>query len=311
MDSDRELDFWHELGATAAEMGIGLSRHPWDGERIRTSRETIGVIASTWHVQDPFALYRRLNRIGLPACVWVEDPTFRQSLRNEFPKLHFHDQGYGTKAGAAILGHLAALGHRRIVWLSPWQASIWSRNRLGELLDAAREAGGIQVEAFTRPGLSEWDRLGEAWSDSRSWKDFPTRALEDSIEGNADRLHRQAIMELGWNRIRADFAPLAQAALDWGATAWVGANDAVATLSIRWLRERGIGVPEEISVCGFDDTSESLRADLSSFRFDTAPMVRAMVRQILVQEPPPTLTHHRGFVVPRRSTRRVDPERPR
>lgn len=300
MDSDRELEFWRELGTAAAQAGIGLTRQPWTGDPIRLSEETIGVVASTWHIPDPSTLYRRLVRIGLPACVWVEDPTYRNQLNRVHSRIGFHDQGYGENAGALVADHLIALGHRHIAWLSPWQASGWSRNRLDGIARAAREAGA-KLDTFCLEGISEWDRLGPAWSDERFSKIFPGSELERAIGGSAEGLRRSAILELGWNRIRSDFSPLAEAALRSGATAWIGSNDSVALMSRTWLVRQGLRVPGDISLCGFDDTSEALRANLTSFRFATPPMVRAMLQQIL-SETAQGISRHEGLVVSRDST---------
>jgi Cys-tRNA(Pro)/Cys-tRNA(Cys) deacylase len=55
-------------------------------------------------------------------------------------------------------------------------------------------------------------------------------------------------------------------------------------------------------VAGFDDTTSSLRADLTSYRFDSGAMVRSMLRQILSSGIDPALSRHDGMVVARGST---------
>jgi DNA-binding transcriptional regulator YhcF (GntR family) len=303
MDGDRELDFWRELGNATAEAGIRLARAPWDGSRIEVGADVLGVVAATWHLPEPEELYRALERLRKPACVWVEDLGFHPAVAREHRRLRFHDQGYGLDAGAALAKHLLGLGHRKLAWLSPWHSSAWSRKRL-EGVESAAADSGARVESFVLPGRTEWDRLGEAWASDKIWQDFPAPDLERVVEGSSASLRRQAIHELGWNRIRADFEPLVEQAARSGATAWICANDPAALLALDGCRARGLRIPTDVSLCGFDDTAEALRSDLTSYRFATAPMVRAMVRQILSDRPEPGLVRHAGLVVARGSTAR-------
>ena len=301
MDSDRELDFWRELGTEAAQAGLALSRLPWTGSKIPGAGSAVGVVASTWHLADPETLYRALEHLHLPVCVWVEDPSFRGGLPHAYPRLRFHDLGYGATAGRAVARHLLDLGHRRLAYLSPWHKSAWSQNRLRGLREEANR-DGASVEAFCLEGLSEWDRLAPAWSDSRFWATFPETALERSVEGPTEILRTAAIRELGWNRIRRDFETLAEQARSSSATAWIGANDSVALMAKEWLKTREIRVPGTMSIVGFDDTSVALRADLTSYRFDSASMARSMVWQLLASRPSASLSHHGGVMVPRGSS---------
>jgi DNA-binding LacI/PurR family transcriptional regulator/DNA-binding transcriptional regulator YhcF (GntR family) len=303
MDSDRELDFWREVGTEAAQAGLALSRLPWSAGRISLDRSAVGVVASTWHLSEPSVLYRAMERLRLPVCIWVEDPSFRGGLSHAYPRLHFHDLGYGATAGKAVARHLLGLGHRRLAYLSPWHKSAWSKNRLRGLREEAGRAGA-SVETFCLEGLSEWDRLSPAWTDSRLRETFPEALLEKSVEGSAQPLRTAAIRELGWNRIRRDFEGLAQAALASEATAWIGANDAAALMAKDWLTARNVNVPGTVSVVGFDDTSAALRADLTSYRFDSASMARAMLLQILSSGTWAALSHHGGVMVPRGSSSR-------
>jgi DNA-binding LacI/PurR family transcriptional regulator len=160
------------------------------------------------------------------------------------------------------------------------------------------------VAAYCLDGLSEWDRLGPAWTDSRLGDGFPKASLESSTEGSAEPLRKAAIRELGWNRIRRDFEALAEQAAASEATAWIGANDSVALMATAWLKARDIEVPGTLSVAGFDDTSAALRADLTSYRFDSASMSRTMLLQILSSRSGAALSHHGGVMVPRGSSTR-------
>lgn len=302
MDSDRESDFWRELGAQAAMAGVSLVRKPWDGGRIVPGSGAVGVVASTWHQHDPMAVCRALSRLRIPVCLWVEEHILEAPSLDS--RIRFHDLGYSTSIGAAVGRHLLELGHTRIAFLSPWQGSQWSRNRLLGLREAARERGA-RVDAFCLEGESEWDRLIPARTDPVLVKHFPEAALRRILGDSVPRVRDFVTAELGWNRVRQDLVPLMERALDSGATAWVAANDICALYALRWLRERGVAVPGRISVAGFDDFVEALRADLTSYRFSSAGMARAMIHQILTpSRSHPVLTRHEGMVVARATTSR-------
>jgi DNA-binding LacI/PurR family transcriptional regulator len=54
---------------------------------------------------------------------------------------------------------------------------------------------------------------------------------------------------------------------DTSITAFVGSNDYMAVLMHDFLKQKGIEVPGEISVCGFDNADMSMNDDLTSYNF--------------------------------------------
>jgi DNA-binding LacI/PurR family transcriptional regulator/DNA-binding transcriptional regulator YhcF (GntR family) len=301
IDTDRELDFWRDLGSLAAEAGLSLQREPWRPGMAISSKRVVGVVASAWHHHDPLALCRDLERIRLPVCVWIEEHTIQSKFRRS-SRLRFHEQGYSAEIGSHLARHLFDLGHQHLAYISPWHSSQWSRNRLrGIQEEAARRGGKVSVRVLE--GESDWDHLAPAREDAALNAKFPRELLEELVEGDASLLHEGSILELAWNRILRDTIPLLEGALADGATAWIGANDRCALQIHGWLASRGIRVPQDISLAGFDDTAGALRADLTSFRFASADMARAMIRQILSHRGmSSTLTRHEGVVVGRGST---------
>jgi DNA-binding LacI/PurR family transcriptional regulator len=71
-----------------------------------------------------------------------------------------------------------------------------------------------------------------------------------------------------------------------GYTAWVGLNDACARAALHFLREKGVRVPETLSVVGCDNDSEAFADGLSTYDFNMPGVVHAMVQHVL--------THRRG-----------------
>ena len=299
MDSDRESDFWRELGVQASLAGLSLVRSVWNGGSIRPETNTLGVIATSWHYQDPMAICKEVSKLKLPACVWFDEHNLDTNSINS--RIHFHDQGHSAENGSLLTRHLLELGHKHLAFISPWHANPWSQKRLKGIEEEAKKCGA-RVEIFSLNGDSEWDRLMPAETDPLLVKKFPAATIANIIEGSSERVRNFMIAELGWNRIRKDMAPLLKQAFASGATAWIGANDVCALNALNWLGERKIPVPKCISVAGFDDTLEALRSNLTSFRFSCASVARAMIYQILTSSRTSSLTRHKGMVVVRGTT---------
>jgi DNA-binding transcriptional regulator YhcF (GntR family) len=183
MDTDRESDFWRELGSQAAQAGLSLVRRPWIGERILLDPTSVGVVASTWHCQEPALLCRELERLRLPVCLWTEEYTLKEPApRNS--RIQFHEQGYHKEVGALAARHLMELGHLRFVYISPWHASRWSRSRYQGIEEEVESRGGV-VETFCLEGISVWDRLAPAYSDPRIASSFPNTLVSRLVEGSS------------------------------------------------------------------------------------------------------------------------------
>ena len=134
-----------------------------------------------------------------------------------------------------ILGHLVALGHRRVAYLSgPRRA--WSEGRRWAALTAAASDAGVAAA-----------RLG------------PFAPTLDGGPAAAD------------------------AGLASGATALVAYNDLLAIGVLRRLEERGVAVPETLSVTGFDDIfgADFCHPPLTTVTAPTEEAGRALVDVLL------------------------------
>jgi DNA-binding LacI/PurR family transcriptional regulator len=89
----------------------------------------------------------------------------------------------------------------------------------------------------------------------------------------------------------------------------VGLSDSCARTALDFLRRRGVAVPEEISLVGFDNEAESFATGLSSYDFNMAAAVGAMLEHIMgaplyrrPAEPQPVVVEIPGRVVARATT---------
>lgn len=300
LDSDREWEFWREIQAEATRNGLHPEVHPWEGALPDPGARPVGAVVSTWHLPDPGPLLSALHRLRMPAAVWLEHPLLTtERLPDRSPWLGFHDLAYGRESGAVLGGHPAIRRHGRIAWISPFHGAEWSRNRL-EGLRRSLPAGTILHEALG-PWISEWDFQEAVWKDPEVWGRVRLEGIGRPTP--AADLIRPIMEAIGRDRLVERFSPALEAALASGSTLWAAASDLVALGCLGWLSARGVRVPQDIALSGFDDTREALRHGLTSVRFDAQAMARAMVRQVLSPRGGPRRPiRYEGAVVARAST---------
>ena len=168
-----------------------------------------------------------------------------------FPRAGVANVLADDEAGArAATQHLLQLGHRRIAFLTSSGPLAENRRRGYE---AALRAQNIEPDERWRRDINR-GALPEDWN-------YVERG--------------QAVMR-GW--LNEDWREL-------GCTAIVAQNDETAIGAIGVLREAGIGVPEEVSVVGFDDTelAQHFSPALTSVRVPLAEIGAAGVRLLSEQ----------------------------
>jgi hypothetical protein len=300
LDSDREWEFWREIQAEATRNGLRPELHTWEGRLPNREGRTIGAVVSTWHLPDPHPLLHALHRARLPAAVWLENPLLSPGRPPGWSTwLGFHDMAYGRESGAVLGRHPAIQRHERIAWISPFNGAEWSRNRMAGLRRSLPK--GTAFHEALGPWISEWDFQEAAWKDPEVWRRIELDGLGPNA--HAADLARPLMELIGRNRLIEPFTPALEAALGSGSTLWVAASDWVALICMDWLAERGIRIPGDMALAGFDDSRAALRRGLTSVRFDAQAMARAMVRQVLSPEPGRNrIIHYEGTVVVRAST---------
>ncbi|MBK8802579.1 MAG: GntR family transcriptional regulator [Fibrobacteres bacterium] len=263
LDSERETDFLKSIRTQARELGLEPSFAGWHEEgtvgrlldrhgvklHLEQSRlPLLGVIASTWLVQDPQAFLRHLRAAKVPVSVWWEHPA------SHFPRVRTgslvgFNLSFGASAGLEAGRHLRSLVSGPIAFVSPFHAAEWSRARLVGL-QKALEGTHIPIFAYVD---ATWE---SAW--------HLRQASSDPSQGEA--------------RLREILARLLDQSELANQPNWVIVNDHVAVHLIELLRQRGIPRPRIVS---FDNTSAAESYQFDSFEFHTDGMVRQMLQQIL------------------------------
>lgn len=304
MDSDREVEFWRDVSLEASRNGLDTVRQPWKSGSIEVPPSALGLIVSTWHSLDVSELLQETAKTRLPVCTWLEglkgpkDPAI-----TGHPRLFVHEVAHSKRAGHDMAAHLIERGFRRIAWINPFQSASWSRSR-EEGLHTTLEAGGARFRGFGIDALTEWDFITPAWSDPDLWNQLSTTALDSLTDGRSRTIVAKAAEQLGLGRLTRSMSNALEDALAWKPDAWVASNDLVARLVKDWLTRRGAW--DRTALVGFDDSSDALRQDLTSYRFDTVAMSRSMVLQILSwrkdRRTPDRISRHPGAVIARGST---------
>ena len=216
--------------------------------------------------------------------------------------------------GLHVGRHLLSLGHRHVAYLSPAHQNVWSRRRLAGLRRAFAALGSsAHVSEYTRRHESVVrgsaaavvaQEMESVIAGLRKGRSAVRRHLAAALE----RLQSDVGAQVEWSAMADELRPLMEQALaDPRITAWVGANDTVAVLCQEFLRSRGMRVPEDISVVGFDDSTAAFSEDITSYNFNRPAAINAVISYLVGSATQRRRGGSRdveveGFVAPRAST---------
>ncbi len=197
----------------------------------------------------------------------------------------------GILAGRRIGQYLLKLGHRKVAFLSYCHKELWSQHRYRGLLQAFQNAGlsegvkKIVIEEIDDrfhglPGpedLEEYHKIAEVFltkSENAGAGYYATYALEQMTGSVANYIHQL--------KMAARVEPILTAAMnETGLTACVGANDRMALLARDHFIKKGLRIPKDISVLGFDDSKAATDNDLSSYSFTFSEISRKVLSYVL------------------------------
>jgi DNA-binding FadR family transcriptional regulator len=221
-------------------------------------------------------------------------------LSSRTPPQLFHFAG-AVEPGRAIGRHLLSLGHRRVAYISCSHHAVFSQNRLKGLSEAFGAAG---LTDGIVPFVSEAKvGAGQVWfgdSVQRAINRLADRVAPFKQEHLLLREYRASFggklgQLFGLYRDSEQLRPSLDAALsDKRITAWVAANDNMAVHCLDFLARKGVGVPTDMSVAGFDDSLEALFHGLTSYNFNEQGVIRAMLARVLTANSPRMGLVHRG-----------------
>jgi DNA-binding transcriptional regulator YhcF (GntR family) len=276
LDSERELDFlkaaYTESRALRLELrviGYGpgnrlLDRQGREVPPVPRGRPVLGFLVSTWLIPDVQGILALLKPYRSPISIWWEHSPESLSGTRLPRNAVFFNLSFGERPGVLVAETLLGLGHTHVLFLSPFHASAWSRQRLEGLRNRILKAPGGRVTAVTDAShASPWSFQEEAWKEARA--EVGDLAVDDPkvMRRKSRILARQVKAMLAGPRPAPE------------ATAWVCVNDEVAEIVSAYLGARNGGpAPYLIS---FDNSAASYRLGIDSFAFDSGAMAREML----------------------------------
>jgi len=241
-------------------------------------------------------LVARLHGLGRPIAVFVESQDDLQIPGLPVDRLvRRYSTAPDFEAGRAVGRFLISRGHRRVCCWSEGSALQWCRERLA----------GIR-HAFAGAGMPDAVESLSAWTDEYLYDAAEVQRVNDRLRRAVQQVSRELAVPIRPERetevvsglyfsgiyrelvFRALEPRMREALRSRRATAWVGTADPVAIECLRYLQASGAGVPEEISVVGFDDSPDAATRRLTSYNFNGAAAVNRMVDFLLWPDAPIT-----------------------
>jgi DNA-binding LacI/PurR family transcriptional regulator/DNA-binding transcriptional regulator YhcF (GntR family) len=206
--------------------------------------------------------------------------------KNRYVKMFTATRAMGP--GKDVGRFLLSLGHTHVAYISPIHDTAWSVQRLKGVVSAFRSAGHDSgVHAFTledRGVLSggattasrETERFLEMYN---KWKKQLPPEYSIHTDYVINNISRGAINQ-GGTQLR--LKPLFEKArADKRITAWVLANDMTAYMALQFLKNTSASIPQDLSLVSFDDSLIAMNHRLTSYNFNAAGMVNAILRYLL------------------------------
>jgi hypothetical protein len=210
------------------------------------------------------------------------------SLRKSPRELHItHDD---EAAGMTIGNALLDAGHRSVCYFS-YHDELWSRERLKGLVRAFSSAGypgAVRhfqgADRISKDSGPQSPELARAIADNQVLESMRAKALSsDLAEPNSWRVHWRLGEAAFWQWLYCVLEPaMVRALTETNATAWVAADDYAGLYAVLpFLHSRGVRIPRDLSVVGFNDQFEAAFYGLSSYHFDMTGMAMRMLTFLL------------------------------
>ncbi|MBD3242737.1 MAG: GntR family transcriptional regulator, partial [Chitinivibrionales bacterium] len=252
-------------------------------------------------------LIARLSAYGKPVAILdVDGIDFGKHIQTGSLTRVF-TLGRESLCGEVVGRYLLGLGHRTVVFLSCADFLDRYRGIEKEYRKAGLDHGVALVRGDTGvPGSGPVTTrvVAAALSDRNN----PLYPLRESIVMNLDRIatSQEALNALyGLERLCEKALSVPHA------TAWVAESDYVALRALQFLADRGMQVPRDLSVIGFDDIEIAFHNGLTTYNFNIEAIMQAMVEHILRPVPyspsrgPGKRIVIEGRVISRRTTARA------
>jgi hypothetical protein len=260
--------------------------------RGASAESTLGCIIWATSLLPDFVapLVGELASLGRPVALLDEGGDLHRTRPELYRRgVRVYSVSYGPLAGRLMGHYLRGLGHRAVAYITLWPGVGWSDNRFAGLSQSLGESAEVvqvcpdEDAAVSSPnpvpGYSQVETAlaGLKPATSEPEPGFRGRLLR-ALRASTD--HMQSLMATQERQEQA--VPLFERALRLqGVTAWAVANDELAIRALRFLRERKVQVPRQLSVVSFDDIPDAFANALTSYSFNLPAIAHAMLHHIL------------------------------
>jgi DNA-binding GntR family transcriptional regulator/DNA-binding LacI/PurR family transcriptional regulator len=263
-------------------------------------------------------IIRMLLHTGKP--VVVVDSVGGWSLSEEKdilknPRFLFFGNCVAKEPACHVARYLLETGHRTIAYITPYRHYDWSSKRQKGLEETFAAAGfpnavrAFELEPVELSMLKPVDTglvktASDTFAQSMDTVAPPARrAIHNRTTVTLEALYADI------QRIHASDPVLSEILKHKDITAWVAANDITASIALQSLRNKGVRVPAEIGLVGFDNSSRALEQRITSYDFNIRGIIQAAFGFILGQSPAEARKMARGMriegiVIERTSSRR-------
>jgi DNA-binding LacI/PurR family transcriptional regulator len=248
----------------------GAVAGPTDSGKAGALDKPVAVVDTTWDMAITNALHHQADLAG-----WAFR-TFTVA---------------GLVAGRQVGQYLLKLGHRKVAFMSYCHKELWSQYRFRGLLQSFQGAGfGEGVRKFVIEEVDDRFHGLPGPNDLEEFRKAADAFLAASLEAGTGYYAGYAQEQMTgsvWNYIHqlkmaARVEPILTAAMaEPGITACVGANDRMALLARDHMNKKGVRIPRDMSVLGFDDSKAATDNDLSSYSFTFSEIARKILSYVL------------------------------
>lgn len=282
-------------------------------ERIVAASNVLGIVAYT--IDSAGALSRKLieslRGLDIPLAM-VELARMQPPDTSLFRRPHCRlfsivsSRRAGQQAGA----YLFSKGHRRVAVITPYEKQKWCIERIDGFREAFPERERGLIHQYGSAALPEEVHYLDYLRHQPFMEPIRHAAWEllDICDehlggGGSDFFDTHLVPYVSSRHVGAMVCPLFEQALrDSAATAWLLPQDTIMVHAHRFLIARGIRVPQDLSLFGFDDTTEAALRNLDSYNFNIERIALAALQFVLTwstsrrRAPVPEVTEIPGFV---------------
>jgi DNA-binding LacI/PurR family transcriptional regulator len=236
-----------------------------------------------------------------------------EDAANYYARVRLYKLWGDTRAGMMVGNYLRGMGHVAIAFVTPFSDLVWSEARLAGLRRAYKNARGAGV-AFVGGSYDVSSIDGRSWtieelkgvrdrivergvSTAHPLERHMGLALRNLIEEINARMKQESFAR-AMRELLSSCAPLEQA------SAWIAVNDDVALQCLLFAKSKGIKVPRDVSLIGFDDSLPAQVNGITSYNFNETAAIQATINHVIEHVSAPTcekVVDIRGSIVERTS----------